>query len=508
VDLRPQRVVRAGLALALLITLAMVVGTATAAPNTDLYDPNVELADNFFPPNMGNQLIVDTSPGATTCASNTDLTQPSTIHIAQRSSGYAFIPSGGWLNGALTWDLTATIGAQTKGAVSSFWPLNDNGAPIDSSGLHTGALQSVSGHFTIHPYDTSIPDIVGTVTGTANAANWGVCRNFANETTESPINGGWQTGAFYIINAGVLTYQVTSGPSGVAGETGDATAYFMNSYSNWAQCDGCLPDHMGARAGHFRLEFGTTVLGGGVVEQQVDAGPAQVTVEPIPNVQITFSDITGVDPNAPPGPTGVNVVQTTDAPSLPGSFQLAGSFFYEIYTNLAYTSPITICLPTDALPQGSTPQILHYANGAWESPTTTVNGNVACAQVTSLSPFALGTNQTYTVSGPFQPVDPQPTVNLMKAGRTVPVKFKLGGDFGLNVFASGYPQSQAVQCASGTPSDDVETTSTSNSGLTYDATTGTYSYNWKTSSTWKNQCRTLTLQFADNQQLKASFKFN
>jgi hypothetical protein len=399
--------------------------------------------------------------------------------------------------------LTATIGAQTNGRVSTFWPLNDNGAPIDSSGFYTGALQSLSGTFTIHPNDGS-QDIVGTISGAANAANWGVCRNFVDETTESPMNGGNQTGDFYIINAGVLTYQVTSGPSGLQGETGDATAYFMNSHSTWTNCpDDCQP-HQGADTGHFRLEFGTTVLGGAVTSVPIDSTVQPVTVTPLPDVSVTFSDVTGW----PPFNAGTNVVETTSAPALPGSFQLAGGFFYEIYTNVTYTSPITICLPTDALPPGATPQILHYTNGAWESPATTVSGNLACAQVTSLSPFALGTIQTYTISGPFQPVDPQPTVNVMKAGRTVPVKFKLGGDFGLNVFASGYPQSQAVQCASGTPTDDVESTSTSNSGLTYDPTTGTYTYNWKTLSSWKNQCRTLILQFADNQQLKASFRFN
>ena len=69
---------------------------------------------------------------------------------------------------------------------------------------------------------------------------------------------------------------------------------------------------------------------------------------------------------------------------------------------------------------------------------------IVCGVVDSLSPFAVGYTHIYNVTGPFQPVDPQPTVNVMKAGRTVPVKFSLGGNFGLDVFAVGYPKSRQV----------------------------------------------------------------
>ncbi len=108
--------------------------------------------------------------------------------------------------------------------------------------------------------------------------------------------------------------------------------------------------------------------------------------------------------------------------------------------------------------------------------------------------------------GPFEPVSAQPAVNTMKAGRTVPVKFALGGDFGLNVFEAGYPRSEGGTC--GGPADSIETTSTNSSGLQYDATTGTYQYNWKTQSSWKGQCRVLILRLTDGQEIRASFKFN
>jgi Tol biopolymer transport system component len=475
----------------------------------DLYDPNVRMADNFFPPDVGNQLIVADADAA--CAPNSALDQPSTIHVTRTTpfpggpggGGSASIPGapqGGWAFGSITWSLDVTIGPQTNPAVASFWPLNDNGvpasAPMDSGGLNTGAIQSITGTFTIDPGNDGVGVIRGTVSGGPNAANWAVCRKFVNETTESPIQGGLVTGSFYMINAGVLTYHVRIGPPDFFGETGDATAYFMNSLSTAKDCPTCSP-HDGARAGHFRMEFGTTVLGGGMSQTSDGGGPGAVTVEPIPDVTITFSDVTSSG--------ATNVVKTTDAPSLPGGFHLAEGSFYEIFTTAGYTPPITVCFPTDGL---SAPAILHYEGGAWVAVATTVVGDQACGQVNSLSPFAVGYTHIYDVSGPFQPVDPQPTVNTMKAGRTVPVKFKLGGDHGLHVFADGYPASQNTPCAGGASTDPVEATSSVNSGLSYDAATGTYQYNWKTLGDWKGQCRTLILRFSDDQELKANFKFN
>ena len=86
-------------------------------------------------------------------------------------------------------------------------------------------------------------------------------------------------------------------------------------------------------------------------------------------------------------------------------------------------------------------------------PTTFDSGlpdQIICGDVDSLSPFAVGF-YTFDVSGPFPPIDSQPTRNTMKAGRSVPVKFSLGGDFGPAVFASGYPASQTISCDSGRP---------------------------------------------------------
>ena len=105
------------------------------------------------------------------------------------------------------------------------------------------------------------------------------------------------------------------------------------------------------------------------------------------------------------------------------------------------------------------------------------------------------------------PIDLAPTLNTMKAGGAVPVKFDLGGDRGLNILAAGYPNSRRVTCDTSAPIDQIEEVTTSNSGLTYDPTTGLYTYVWKTDKSWTNTCRQLTLRLSDGSDHIALFQF-
>jgi len=114
----------------------------------------------------------------------------------------------------------------------------------------------------------------------------------------------------------------------------------------------------------------------------------------------------------------------------------------------------------------------------------------------------------YHWSNFFQPVDNLPTLNSVNAGKSIPVKFSLSGNHGLAILAAGYPLSVVISCSSSVPTDDVEETVTAgSSSLSYDPVTDTYTYVWKTSSGWANQCRQLVLQLADGTQHRANFKF-
>ena len=530
-QLRPGRrgpIATVGFALALALVAA--VGVASAAENVDLVNPNVRLADSFYPcPGQTNfsqapqvtdcldpannyeprlPLVVDAEQ--TSCAQN----GTSTIRVQQRT-GAAFIPGafqGGWVNGTVTWDLTATIDTQTDPAVPSVQPLPGDSARMESFGLETGALTSLQGTFTVDPYNSD-ENIVGTVSLSANGGNWGVCRTFFQEpATGSNIGGGVApvTGKVYVVNAGVLTYEVTAGPADLVGEIGIAEAYFSNSF---VTCCGSQspPGQVVNATGHFRQQFGTTHAATGTSGTAFTPTGEDVPVtnfvglgEDVGGVSLTFDTVTTA------GDT--SVILLTSMPDQPTGFQVGvPPAVYEISTEAEYTAPIKVCLPYGSLPAGVTPQIKHYEDGAWvDVPTTFDSGlpdQIICGDVDSLSPFAVGF-YTFDVSGPFQPIDPRPTRNSMKAGRSVPVKFSLGGDYGPAVFASGYPASQTVSCDSGDPTDVVEATTSNPSGLTYDSISGTYTYNWKTLSSWKGTCRTLTLRFIDGQALEADFKFS
>jgi hypothetical protein len=114
----------------------------------------------------------------------------------------------------------------------------------------------------------------------------------------------------------------------------------------------------------------------------------------------------------------------------------------------------------------------------------------------------------YPWSGFFQPVDNPGRLNTAKAGVAIRVKFGLGGNQPGPVLASGSPEVSSVPCPSW-PSDAIEqTVSASSSSLRYDAASGRYIYTWKTSTSWANSCRKLTLVLKDGTSHEATFRFS
>ena len=101
-----------------------------------------------------------------------------------------------------------------------------------------------------------------------------------------------------------------------------------------------------------------------------------------------------------------------------------------------------------------------------------------------------------------------PTLNVMNAGSSVALKFSLGGNQGLSVFAPGYPVSSPIACDASEPGVVIENTVTAgNSTLSYDSATGQYSYVWKTEKSWKGTCRMLVVRLNDNTEHLAKFRF-
>jgi hypothetical protein len=123
----------------------------------------------------------------------------------------------------------------------------------------------------------------------------------------------------------------------------------------------------------------------------------------------------------------------------------------------------------------------------------------------------------YDWAGFFQPIDNKDAsgdyiLNKAKAGSTIPVKFSLGGNQGLNIFEAGYPKVSTTPCDSDPNADLIEEYSTATtSGLKYDGTVnppiGQYIYNWKTDSKWSGQCRSLIVKLTDGTSHRADFNF-
>ncbi|HEY0738370.1 MAG TPA: PxKF domain-containing protein, partial [Herpetosiphonaceae bacterium] len=123
--------------------------------------------------------------------------------------------------------------------------------------------------------------------------------------------------------------------------------------------------------------------------------------------------------------------------------------------------------------------------------------------------WTINTSTAYNWSGFFQPVDNLPTLNLVKAGSAIPVKFSLSGYQGLTIFKLGYPKSEAIACSSTAPVLGIEeTVSAGSSGLTYDVASDHYVYVWKTDKGWANTCRQFVIQLADGSYHRANFKFS
>jgi hypothetical protein len=112
------------------------------------------------------------------------------------------------------------------------------------------------------------------------------------------------------------------------------------------------------------------------------------------------------------------------------------------------------------------------------------------------------TSHSYTViydfSGFFVPVAPLPTINAVKAGEGVPIKFSLGGDRGSNILAPGSPSWSSCGAPGGTAAFGR---------LSYNASLRRYTFLVETDRSWAGSCADLTLALRDGTTHRARFTF-
>ncbi len=100
--------------------------------------------------------------------------------------------------------------------------------------------------------------------------------------------------------------------------------------------------------------------------------------------------------------------------------------------------------------------------------------------------------------------------NQQNAGSTIPVKFSVGVDLGLNIFAPGSLFSRQINCSPNSCGANVgigpfEPTESVGGGL--QIIDGQYHYNWKTSNAWAGTCRELEVILLDGRRFRTKIRF-
>jgi hypothetical protein len=114
----------------------------------------------------------------------------------------------------------------------------------------------------------------------------------------------------------------------------------------------------------------------------------------------------------------------------------------------------------------------------------------------------------FNFNGFFSPIKNLPVLNYNKGGSTIPIKFTLNGNQGLNIFATGYPASQQIDCTTLAPIGPLTSiNSPGNSGLSYSPGNGQYNIGWKTEKAWGGTCRQLVVRLVDGTEHYANFSF-
>jgi len=153
---------------------------------------------------------------------------------------------------------------------------------------------------------------------------------------------------------------------------------------------------------------------------------------------------------------------------------------------------------TDALSGPAAPTVsVAVSTGAVGLHSATVTGSDVAGRPTSVGcPY----RTVYQVQAFAAPIDNPPTINTAKAGKTIPVAWRLTDATGAPVAEAGSfvsVTSGGTSCSSSDPTDDVEAYS-GNSGLQY-LGDGWWQFNWKTPSSFAGQCRVLRLNLSSGQ---------
>jgi uncharacterized repeat protein (TIGR01451 family) len=438
------------------------------------------------------------------------------------------------LNGAATVTLECGQRYGDPGASA----INGSGQSIDATATYSGGFD---------PDAPAVGSYTATYSATEGANSVSTTRTINVTDTEGPaitVDGAnpyriQQGSCSPFVDPGVSAFDscagqkpVTSSISGPGGATSVNTAVAGTYTVTYTATDGTN-----------QSTATRTVIVGTFPEDEVDQ-PGTSNVPPTltlnGDAQITLECGSGfTDPGATATVCGNPVTVTTSGtvnPNAPGTYTITYSATANGFTTEA-TRVVTVqdtVAPVITL-NGANPMTVGFGTVFTDPGATASDGCAGDLTSSIVVTGSVDTNTvgfyalTYTVSDPsghsdtkvrtvevspynftgfFSPIDNPPVFNEMKAGQAAPVKFSLGGNQGLNIFATGSPSSAQISCSTSDPITTVEETETAgSSSLTYDAASDRYKYVWKTESSWKNTCRQLTVTLRDGTVHTAKFKF-
>lgn len=208
-----------------------------------------------------------------------------------------------------------------------------------------------------------------------------------------------------------------------------------------------------------------------------------------------------------PATRTVTVVDTTP-PAITGPSNITAHLpLNTTATSMVVNYPQPVATDTCS-PSVNATQTAGLPSGALFPVGTTTNTFTTSDASGNSASYTFTVTVLYNFTGFFSPVGNLPTLNVVNAGRAIPVKFSLSGNKGLSIFAANSPSSGLSTCDLNAPATDLtDTVTAGGSSLSYDSSAGQYVYVWKTESSWAGTCRQLVVQLNDGSVYRAGFKF-
>ena len=148
-----------------------------------------------------------------------------------------------------------------------------------------------------------------------------------------------------------------------------------------------------------------------------------------------------------------------------------------------------------------------YAAGLGDHTVTATASDKAGNSASASASYSV---KAWTLTGFYSPVDMGTTLNTVKGGSTVPLKFEVFAGSSELASASTIAatfKAQPINCSSAAalPEDAIEVLATGGTSLRYDTTGGQFIQNWQTPKT-AGVCYKVTMTTLDGSTLSALFK--